>query len=668
MNRKTRGMSLVIVIALLVPILAIGIQNTAEQPSIWIVYAENPDESMMLAAQTFKNEMTSAGCTVKETTLNLLDNIPKYSDTIALIGHGSEDGVVVSDGTISWTFLYDMIERRNPLHTIVLACHSPSIPDSRIFGFSGVIDAEAGAIIGVWHLSEVLGLKDMNRNLFDRAIEAQKSLNHPLSRVVYFVHGYFGDKSEFINMKNELQSQGLLGANGLYDQFLDFSYFDAFGISTSDILMKNLLHQITTISDYANIFAAVLLQNHTPGTQVNIVAHSLGGIIARQMLLQNRTQLEAAGIDFGTIITFGTPHLGTFLANENNLLTYYLTLLGLFQNLQYWPSPVFYSVYPGSDFMNDLNDDPESYSEGIRWFTAAGHDAIPSALLYLLHHESSDPLVGITRAKLSFAVESPTFLDIGHSALIKDTGAVFPSVETWLRFDSDSDGDGLDDDMETYRYGTDKYDWDSDNDGLSDGDEYLYYDTDPLNPDSDFDNLSDGDEFVYGTNPLDDDSDNDGLLDGDEVHIYGTIPTAWSTDGDILSDGQEIAWGYNPNNTYDPINAPALTYSAWQSSGTTGYVRANHYTAMDYVKVYVKYKNSYGQWTGNMLVGTDSTPTYYGDYYLSWSLLSGYVQMLVTVQAFDSANHYLGCDTQYVTLPYDDGGGGGKPGGDPVPI
>ncbi|GAG66148.1 unnamed protein product [marine sediment metagenome] len=101
--------------------------------------------------------------------------------------------------------------------------------------------------------------------------------------------------------------------------------------------------------------------------------------------------------------------------------------------------------------MNNLNDDPESYSDGIRWFTAAGHDAIPSALLYLLHHESSDPLVGITRAKLSFAVESPTFSDIGHSALIKDADETFPSVETWLRFDSDSDGDGLDDDMETYR-------------------------------------------------------------------------------------------------------------------------------------------------------------------------------------------------------------------------
>lgn len=39
--------------------------------------------------------------------------------------------------------------------------------------------------------------------------------------------------------------------------------------------------------------------------------------------------------------------------------------------------------------------------------------------------------------------------------------------------------------------------------------------------------------------------------------------------------------------------------------------------------------------------------------------------MQVNVQAYDSANHYLGSDQQYVTIP--GGGGGGKPGGDPVP-
>ncbi|TFH04528.1 MAG: hypothetical protein E4H14_14520, partial [Candidatus Thorarchaeota archaeon] len=459
MNRKTRGMSLVIVIALLVPILSIGIQNIADTSSIWIVYTESPDESMTLAAHTFKDEMISVGCIIRETTLDQVDCIPKNSDAIVVVGHGFENGVVVTDGALTWDSLYDMIEKRSPSIIIALACYSPSIPESRIFGFMGEIDAEAGAIIGIWYLSQLLGLKDIDSNLFDRAIEAQKALTHPLSRVVYFVHGYFGDSSEFDDMKEYLDLMGLRGEDGLYDAYYDFSYFDAFGIS--DILMKNLLHQVTTISDYANIFAAMLIRNHTPGTQVNIVAHSLGGIITRQMLLQNRTHLEAAGIDFGTIITFGTPHLGTYLANENNLLASIVILLPLLPYLQYWPSPVFYSVYPGSDFMNNLNDEPESYSDGIRWFTAAGHDALPSALLYLLHHESSDPVVGISRAKLSFAQEAPTFLNLSHSALIKDTGAVFPSIETWLRFDVDSDGDGLNDDMETYKYGTDKYDWDS---------------------------------------------------------------------------------------------------------------------------------------------------------------------------------------------------------------
>jgi len=50
---------------------------------------------------------------------------------------------------------------------------------------------------------------------------------------------------------------------------------------------------------------------------------------------------------------------------------------------------------------------------------------------------------------------------------------------------------------------------------------------------------------------------------------------------------------------------------------------------------------------------------------VEWNLLQGYIQMQVNVQAYDSANHYLGSDQQYVTIP--GGGGGGKPGGDPVP-
>jgi hypothetical protein len=173
----------------------------------------------------------------------------------------------------------------------------------------------------------------------------------------------------------------------------------------------------------------------------------------------------------------------------------------------------------------------------------------------------------------------------------------------------------------------------------------------------DQDGLSDGAEILtYGTNACDSDSDNDGLSDGSEINTYGTDPLDAYSDGDILNDGTEVLWGYNPLNSNDPIPATNLIYNAWQTSSKIGYVRANHYTAMDYVKVYVRYKTSSGYWTSYSYVGIDYDPNNYGDYYVTWGFLSVYVQMQVKVKAYDSANHYLGSDVAYVTIP---GGGGG---------
>ncbi len=200
------------------------------------------------------------------------------------------------------------------------------------------------------------------------------------------------------------------------------------------------------------------------------------------------------------------------------------------------------------------------------------------------------------------------------------------------------------------------------------GDEVIYskgkyfYGTNPDLYDRDGDGLSDGAEVnTYNTDPLDSDSDNDGLSDGAEVNTHGTNPLNWNTDGDAIGDGNEVSWGYNPLNANDPISASLLISKAWESSGTTGYVRVNHYSAMDYVKVYVKYKSSSGYWTSYIHVGTDYTPYYNSDYYVSWTLIVGYVEMKVQVKAYDSSNHYLGSDIWYVSLP---GGGGG---GGPVP-
>ncbi len=116
----------------------------------------------------------------------------------------------------------------------------------------------------------------------------------------------------------------------------------------------------------------------------------------------------------------------------------------------------------------------------------------------------------------------------------------------WL----DSDGDGISDDEERFRYMTDPFNADSDGDNLSDADEIFRYNTSPNNPDTDGDGLTDGAEvIVYGTNPLNSDSDGDGLRDGQEVRLYKTDPLDIDTDGDSLGDGVEVTRLFT-----DPLN------------------------------------------------------------------------------------------------------------------
>jgi pimeloyl-ACP methyl ester carboxylesterase len=633
MNKSVRFRSLAIVIALLLPLVVMELQNPVTQPTVWFVYADDQDPNANLAAITVTHELTATGCNIKETVLSKMNSIPLYIDTIVIIGHGQIEGLETSYGILPWSDLYDMTKSRKPQHTVVLACHSPSIVRANIFGFGGVIDAEAGAIIAAWYISQALGLNSQTGISYERVLTTQVALKHPLSRVVYFVHGYFGDSSDFLDMAYSIETA--LG-NNITDWYT-YSYFDAYGATTVE--EKNQVHGLT-ISHYATDFANYLANTHEWGTQINIVAHSMGGLIVREMLHLHRDGLSAMGIDFGSIITLGTPNLGTMMADTTNLLALLTATIPWILHGEYWASPVFYSMHPISTFMTSLNQDPMSYSQYMRWYTVAGISQLWSNLFWWVHGEPSDPLVGVSSAKLYFARSSPTFDQLDHDQLIKNS-TIFDDVAIWLEDCDDSDGDGLSDDVEKYVYNTNHNDWDSDDD-----------------------TLSDADEIEYGTDPWDSDSDLDSIPDGVEVHVYGTTPTAWSSDADILSDWQEIEWGYDPMDSTDPIPAEDLVVTAWQTSGTTGHVRANHYSAMDYVKVYAKYKTSSGYWTAYFYSGTDYTPYYYGDYYVSWTVLPNYVQMRVRVEAYDNAGHYLGSDYYYVTLP---GSGGGNPGGDPVP-
>jgi len=105
----------------------------------------------------------------------------------------------------------------------------------------------------------------------------------------------------------------------------------------------------------------------------------------------------------------------------------------------------------------------------------------------------------------------------------------------------DTDGDGLNDDIEVNQYKTDPKNPDSDTDGMKDGDEVLKYQTNPLKAYSDADQLKDGEEvFQYRTDPKNEDTDGDGLSDDLEVNQYKTDPNKADMDSDGLNDYEEI--------------------------------------------------------------------------------------------------------------------------------
>lgn len=153
---------------------------------------------------------------------------------------------------------------------------------------------------------------------------------------------------------------------------------------------------------------------------------------------------------------------------------------------------------------------------------------------------------------------------------------------------TDSDEDGLTNNVETEIYGTNPYDPDTDDDQMLDGEE-IALGFDPFNPDEDSDGMADGyevhndldpysddslddydsdlltnmEEFLADTYANDNDTDDDEVDDFNELKIYFTDPKNVDSDGDGVTDGEEInIAGSNPN-SIDSDNDTMLDYYEW---------------------------------------------------------------------------------------------------------
>jgi pimeloyl-ACP methyl ester carboxylesterase len=184
---------------------------------------------------------------------------------------------------------------------------------------------------------------------------------YSLGSYVYFVHGYYATNSYFDDMISFLNDSGYFQADT--DNKITPVYFDYFEKYIKLNMTRKKVHFIEGgISTYANDFFELLYRTHNSPAELVIIAHSLGGIITREMLRNHRVQLEELGIQIVRIITLASPHLGTELTT-NPIIESALNLVG-----SSWDTPVGRSLAPGSEFIKRLNENASNYMNNIDWY------------------------------------------------------------------------------------------------------------------------------------------------------------------------------------------------------------------------------------------------------------------------------------------------------------
>ena len=245
------------------------------------------------------------------------------------------------------------------------------------------------------------------------------------------------------------------------------------------------------------------------------------------------------------LVDNGLPNGGRDVVTEVSGSTATVSILGE-PLLEVIAPPVLTVTADGTPGVDDV-----SYTAPVIRLAGTGGDlaefpfTTPGELGQLIEISVADPVVEVlptgVRATVAGAIHLKVTLggliDVAQVDIFPMTAeATAPAGGVQCGTVGDSDGDGLDDDVEQV-IGTDPNDPDTDGDGTNDGDED--FDGDGL---TNVEEVTGSENDGYGNEPTDltdADSDDDGLTDGQEVDLTGTDPNNPDTDGDGTSDADE---------------------------------------------------------------------------------------------------------------------------------
>ncbi len=180
----------------------------------------------------------------------------------------------------------------------------------------------------------------------NRVQEFTLSTPDPIRRPIVFVHGYCGNAPEWNTMR---------------------AYFDALGYTTDafDFIPNN---------DQPSVLAKQLadhLDQYFPGQDVDVIAHSMGGLVVRQYIRQRPTDSRIKNL-----ITLGTPNHGVDLilqAFRMKTVSQWLKKTQPFNCLLSGNGVG--DLLPGSVFLNNLNYDNPNLGDKSMNSSRGAHSA-----------------------------------------------------------------------------------------------------------------------------------------------------------------------------------------------------------------------------------------------------------------------------------------------------
>ncbi len=172
----------------------------------------------------------------------------------------------------------------------------------------------------------------MRRKTYPRTPRVQRQ------RTVVLVHGYLCNPSIFLPMSAYLRRRGAR-------QILPFAYPSTHGVERGAIKLREYLRE------------------HVRGGEIDLVCHSLGGLVARSYL-----QELGGARRVNRCITLGTPHCGTYNA--------------------YWlASRVGHEIRPGSALLRRLQETQDASADVQYLSIIAGSDNLVIPRVFARHQQ-----------------------------------------------------------------------------------------------------------------------------------------------------------------------------------------------------------------------------------------------------------------------------------------